>query len=318
MATQIQLRRDTAANWDLANTVLTDGEVGLVVDGNNNVLAVKIGNGTSAWTALDTHVPILSGVQNALEDSGEGVPVSDVTTFLLKGLSAQTSKVLGVEATDSTDVKFSVDKDGNCEVEGTLDVTGATTLTGGVAGDLNLLTGALQYAGVDAMSIRQIVSATWSGVTHNVTVNWIDKEQTNFQVFGGKITIVPKSASSKIFLIGSFLVRDYESTNNLTNARIGNVGYIVQDTTAAAGAVYGFSGTLLDRQIFCNRQHYTNSPTTDHYDGQYLNVYFDLLDASSTNSRTYDYVLSNYYSEQDYTQCYPTAEKSFFMAIEIG
>ncbi len=48
MATQIKLRRDTAANWASANPVLGQGEPGY--DLTNEKL--KIGDGTTAWTAL--------------------------------------------------------------------------------------------------------------------------------------------------------------------------------------------------------------------------------------------------------------------------
>jgi hypothetical protein len=48
MASQIQLRRDTAANWTTANTVLAQGEAGLETDTNK----VKLGDGVTAWTSL--------------------------------------------------------------------------------------------------------------------------------------------------------------------------------------------------------------------------------------------------------------------------
>ena len=47
--TLIQNRRDTAANWTLVNPVLASGEIGVETDTNK----FKIGNGTTAWTALD-------------------------------------------------------------------------------------------------------------------------------------------------------------------------------------------------------------------------------------------------------------------------
>lgn len=43
-----RLRRDTAANWTSANPVLAAGEFGYETDTNK----LKIGNGTSVWTAL--------------------------------------------------------------------------------------------------------------------------------------------------------------------------------------------------------------------------------------------------------------------------
>lgn len=48
MATRIQFRRDTAANWTSANPTLAQGEFGLETDTDN----FKIGDGTTAWNSL--------------------------------------------------------------------------------------------------------------------------------------------------------------------------------------------------------------------------------------------------------------------------
>jgi len=48
MATKIQIRRDTAANWTSNDPVLSVGEQGFETDSNK----MKIGDGTSAWSAL--------------------------------------------------------------------------------------------------------------------------------------------------------------------------------------------------------------------------------------------------------------------------
>jgi hypothetical protein len=48
MATQIKLRRDTAANWTSTNPVLALGEPGLEIDTRK----IKYGDGTTAWTSL--------------------------------------------------------------------------------------------------------------------------------------------------------------------------------------------------------------------------------------------------------------------------
>jgi hypothetical protein len=49
MATRMQQRRGTAAQWTAANPVLAAGEIGFETDNNR----FKIGNGATAWTALD-------------------------------------------------------------------------------------------------------------------------------------------------------------------------------------------------------------------------------------------------------------------------
>lgn len=59
MATKIQLRRDTAANWALVNPILSEGEMGLETDTGKK----KIGNGIAAWDALayDVALPEQTG-----------------------------------------------------------------------------------------------------------------------------------------------------------------------------------------------------------------------------------------------------------------
>lgn len=48
MATKIQLRRDTAANWTSVNPTLSAGEEGLETDTSKR----KVGDGTTAWNSL--------------------------------------------------------------------------------------------------------------------------------------------------------------------------------------------------------------------------------------------------------------------------
>lgn len=49
MASQIKLRRGTAAQWTSANPILAEGEAGFEIDTNQ----LKIGNGTDNWATLD-------------------------------------------------------------------------------------------------------------------------------------------------------------------------------------------------------------------------------------------------------------------------
>lgn len=58
MASQIQLRRDTAANWASTNPILAQGEIGIATDNGK----LKIGNGSSAWSSLSYFTGDISGV----------------------------------------------------------------------------------------------------------------------------------------------------------------------------------------------------------------------------------------------------------------
>jgi hypothetical protein len=57
MATRIQIRRDTSANWTANNPTLEEGEIGYVTDAASDSVSLKIGDGTTAWNSLSYFVP---------------------------------------------------------------------------------------------------------------------------------------------------------------------------------------------------------------------------------------------------------------------
>src|SRR5688572_26574337 len=61
MATRIQVRRATAAEWTSANPVLAVGELGLETDTRR----IKAGDGTTAWNSLSV---LLNGAYAPLAD----------------------------------------------------------------------------------------------------------------------------------------------------------------------------------------------------------------------------------------------------------
>jgi hypothetical protein len=85
MAYRIQIRRDTSSNWTSNNPILLQGEFGYEL----NTGYAKIGDGQTAWTALDyfggtgpTGSTGLTGVTGA---TGSGVPTGgSAGQFLIK------------------------------------------------------------------------------------------------------------------------------------------------------------------------------------------------------------------------------------------
>lgn len=49
MATKIQVRRDSAADWNITNPILAEGEIGYETDTGK----IKVGNGSQIWTSLE-------------------------------------------------------------------------------------------------------------------------------------------------------------------------------------------------------------------------------------------------------------------------
>lgn len=117
MASQIQLRRDTAANWTSANPVLAQGEFGI----ESNTLKAKLGNGSTAWNSL-----AYFGDVSTLDSVGDVTITSATTGQVLQwnGTAWVNSDVTVAEVTGlQTALDGKVD-----EVNGAV-TTASTTLT---------------------------------------------------------------------------------------------------------------------------------------------------------------------------------------------
>jgi len=111
MAIQIQIRRDTAANWTSANSTLAQGELGLETDTN----FLKIGNGTNVWTLLPYFASSSGGVSSII--AGTGISVNSATgnvtvTNSLSSSGGTISGTLVVTGSVSCTALFNADIDG--------------------------------------------------------------------------------------------------------------------------------------------------------------------------------------------------------------
>jgi len=87
MADQIQLRRDTAANWTSANPTLASGEFGLETDTDQ----FKVGDGTTAWTSLGYGgIQGPQGIQGIQGDIGPQGPQGDQGIQGIQGIQGET------------------------------------------------------------------------------------------------------------------------------------------------------------------------------------------------------------------------------------
>jgi len=88
MATRIQLRGDTAANWTLANPVLAEREMGLETDTD----LYKIGNGVTAWNSLSYKALRQIDDATIINMSDQAVPANpsaNTLNFFAKSLSGR-------------------------------------------------------------------------------------------------------------------------------------------------------------------------------------------------------------------------------------
>jgi hypothetical protein len=128
MAIQIQIRRDTTANWASNNPVLAQGEIGLNLDLN----LIKIGDGVTYWTSLNYFGNDYQTI--SFDETTAYLTISNGNTVSLSALSG------GGTLTNETDPIFNTWAQAN---SGNYDLAYHTILTGGdIGGDINL-TGSL-------------------------------------------------------------------------------------------------------------------------------------------------------------------------------
>ena len=100
MATLIQFRRDTTANWVSSNPTLAQGELGLEIDTHN----YKIGNGSDAWNSLAYNQlsPEVLMMLMSLQPSDPVPPPVGMMRFYAKSVAGRTlPKYIGSSGLDS-------------------------------------------------------------------------------------------------------------------------------------------------------------------------------------------------------------------------
>ncbi len=109
MAT-IKLRRDTAANWTIVNSVLSQGEVGVELSETTSIPSkFKIGNGATAWNSLPYGVPkassaeTIAGTSSDLFTTPEGVAAAILQAELgTIGIADSAATIAGTSTTLAT------------------------------------------------------------------------------------------------------------------------------------------------------------------------------------------------------------------------
>ena len=147
MATQIQLRRDTAADWTSNNPTLAAGEFGWESDSNR----FKIGDGSAAWTSLSYADTLKTLGDILVNGSTISAPSNGDLTLTTSGTgNINLGEFIVNGTTLSSSDSSSININEGLIVDGALNVSGAATLSGAttLSTSLALATGAT-VTGVD-------------------------------------------------------------------------------------------------------------------------------------------------------------------------
>ena len=266
---------------------------------------------TGASTTVDNGVAVSVrnfGVSRNVFEQPMKAASGSTPSFTIQRLGSQSSNLQEwVDEASTPNVLASVNIDGdasfvdvaasaNATVGGTLGVTGASTLTGGVAGNLNILTGAIQFGGVNTLQIRQIVQATLSPSTNAAT---------NLTPYfaGVNITIQPKSASSKLLFYGTHTIgaRSTLTGSNLQPAPL-FMGLMVDSASSDLNArTLVPSGERTDSSKWVKyngTNNYLHWASLAYADGNLTPVTHNivgLIESGSETSRVYSFILNTYH-----------------------
>jgi hypothetical protein len=161
MATRMQQRRGTAAQWTSANPILNAGEIGWESDTNK----FKIGDGTNHWANIDYFIDQSSTVNPAFGSSivFEGATANDFeTTLAVTDPTADRTITLP----DSTGTVVLADGSGNVTVSGNLTVSGTTTTINSTT--INATTG-IVFEGATANDFETTLTVTDPTADRTVT-----------------------------------------------------------------------------------------------------------------------------------------------------
>lgn len=174
---RLRLRRDTASAWTAANPVLLLGEVGIETDTRN----FKVGNGSSAWSALSYYLTAVGSVvrgQVSKMDAGTIDIVTQsvyVSTGLTGTLDATTANGIELGTTDTFAVKNTSGSTKLMQIYGSID---AKTASGN-----NKILGVKLAKNGSAIDQTECRAFTGSGAEEaKLVTNWIISMAANDEV----------------------------------------------------------------------------------------------------------------------------------------
>ena len=261
MATRIQVRRDTAANWRTSgSTTLAAGEIGFETD----TLLFKIGDGSQTWTNLE-----YAGGTEPIQYNPSGTSVTDLNDGSLRNNGNSKYLISGADIVANEPSGLSTATDGQLMVTvAKFDYTGAS----GSGNERFLMT--LQTLTTGRFFYR-MYNGSWSSwyeavkadpATGNVTIAGdlavnggdITTNQTTASVFNATATTINVGQAATTVSIGATT-----GTATIRNATTAITGNATVGGSATVGTTLGVTGnTTLTGGLAVNGGNITTTNTT--------------------------------------------------------
>jgi len=225
MATRMQQRRGTAAQWTSANPILNAGEIGWESDTNK----FKIGDGINHWADLDYFIDQSSTVNPAFGSSitFEGATANAFeTTLQVTDPTADRTITLP----DSTGTVVVADGSGNVTVSGNLTVNGTTTTVNST--EINVTTG-LVFEGATANAYETTLTVVDPTADRTITL----PNASGTVVTTGNLSATGASATELGYLSGV--------TSAIQTQLDGKLDSTSASTTYATKDAPTFTGTVI-------------------------------------------------------------------------
>ena len=290
MATKIQLRRDTAADWTSANPTLAAGEFGYESD----TTKFKIGDGSTAWNSLAYKTG--EGIKVVADDSAT-ITVAEAGTLYVQG---------GTNVTTSTDSAgvLTINASSSGDIEG---VTAGSGLTGGgTTGTVTLNIGAGTGIDVAADAVSVDVSDFMTNGSDNRVVTATGADAMNGEAnltFDGSTLAVTGAGTFSTTLgvtgdatLDGIIIHDnsIKTANSNANLEIGTNGTGVIELTTDDSSIFEsskysdfFGSTDNIRGVVINTNQEVNAHTTGRNYMNVINQDTKLITESSTNNSNF-------------------------------
>ena len=241
MATTIQLRRDTAANWTSVNPVLAQGEIGVEF---GSPAKFKIGDGSTAWSGL--------AYQGGSSGGGTGTGADGLSAYQI----AVNNGFVGNEAAWLLSLKGATGATGAAGGAGATGATGATGGTGAAGASAyqiavnNGFVGS-EAAWLDSLKAVALLQSTDGSVliTQNGNLHDLSVKKAPTLTLAWAQTINWNAAAATIYKVT--LTGDGSLANPTANTLIDGATYmfiIKQDNTGVRALTFGTAFRFPNRE----------------------------------------------------------------------